>query len=163
MSRRNFITRACACILASSLLACTVPVHAQDLTNAAATYPSIPQMTLEEYPVVDGSLACIPLMESLIQAVTGCDQATAEESLANFTNTNPSYRALTGRSDPFLRSLERNQREARKSKRHRPLPGRKRRPCLYRELQKSREQFNERADPRYLHRKDPKLERSGRQ
>ena len=59
MSRRNFITRACACILASTLLACTIPVHAQDLTNAAATYPSIPQMTLEEYPVVDGSLACI--------------------------------------------------------------------------------------------------------
>ena len=103
MLRRNFITRACACILASTLLACTVPVHAQDFTNAAATYPSIPQMTLEEYPVVDGSLACIPLMEALIQAVTGCDQATAEESLANFTNTNPSYSALmNGQADLIL-------------------------------------------------------------
>ena len=103
MSRIKFTTRACAVILTASILACAAPVHAQDLTNAAESYPSIPQMTLEEYPLVDGSLACIPLMEALIQAVTGCDQAAAEESLADFTNTNPSYEALTeGKADLIL-------------------------------------------------------------
>jgi len=103
MSKSKFATRAIACTLTAAMLACSAPVHAQDLTNAAATYPSIPQMTLEEYPKVDGSLACIPLMEALIQAVTGCDQATAEESLTDFSNTNPSYRALTdGRADLIL-------------------------------------------------------------
>ncbi|MBP3901249.1 MAG: substrate-binding domain-containing protein [Blautia sp.] len=103
MSRRNFITHILAGTLAATMLTCASPAYAQDFTNAAETYPSIPQMTLEEYPKVDGSLACIPLMEALIQAVTGCDQTTAEESLADFTNTNPSYSALKdGRADLIL-------------------------------------------------------------
>lgn len=57
-------------------------------------YPSIPHMTYEEYPEVDGSLACVPLMEALIRQVTGCSEAQAEESLINFSNTNPSYERL---------------------------------------------------------------------
>ena len=102
MSKIKFV----ACTLTAALLACAAPVHAQDLTNAAATYPSIPQMTLEEYPKVDGSLACIPLMEALIQAVTGCDQVTAEESLEDFKNTNPSYVALADGRDDLILSYE---------------------------------------------------------
>ena len=57
-------------------------------------YPSMPHMTLADYPKVDGSLACIPLMEELVKQVTGCSQIEAEKSLESFSNTNPSYLAL---------------------------------------------------------------------
>lgn len=66
-------------------------------------YPNMPHMSYEEYPEVDGSLACVPLMEALIEAVTGCDEGMAEESLTEFSNTNPSYRRLQeGEADLIL-------------------------------------------------------------
>ena len=66
-------------------------------------YPSIPHMSLDEYPEVDGSLACIPLMEALVREVTGCTEMEAEASLENFSNTNPSYeRLMNGEADLIL-------------------------------------------------------------
>ena len=71
--------------------------------EAVQLYPNIPQMSLEEYPEIDGSLACLPLMEALVQAVTGCSEAEAEESLDQFSNTNPSYlRLQKGDADLIL-------------------------------------------------------------
>ena len=72
--------------------------------NAAAEkYPNMPRIAYEEYPEVDGSLACVPLMEALVKAVTGCTDAQAEESLARFSNTNPSYERLqNGEADLIL-------------------------------------------------------------
>lgn len=50
-----------------------------------------PRMSLEEYPRIDGSTACVPLCEALASYLTGCTDAEAEETMADFTNTNPSY------------------------------------------------------------------------
>lgn len=64
---------------------------------------SCPKLTYEEYPEVDGSLACVPLMESLIMKVTGCTQMEASDSLEHFSNTNPSYgRLKEGEADLIL-------------------------------------------------------------
>src|SRR5665648_179058 len=47
-------------------------------------------LTLENYPVVDGSTATIPLAIGLISKMTGCTDAQAEESIA-FNTTDASY------------------------------------------------------------------------
>ena len=83
------------------------PVTMQPKAIAAETlvseYPSVPHMSLEEYPEVDGSLACIPLMQALVMEVTGCTQQEAEDSLKDFSNTNPSYeRLMAVEADLFL-------------------------------------------------------------
>ena len=89
-------------ILSLCVLSSGAGAFAQD-PAVAEQYPHIPQMSYEEYPEVDGSLACVPLMEALVQAVTGCTQAEAEESLSGFSNTNPSYERLrTGEADLIL-------------------------------------------------------------
>lgn len=62
-----------------------------------------PQMSYEEYPRIDGSLACVPLCEALAVEITGCTQAQAEETMADFTNTNPCYLQLAeGETDILL-------------------------------------------------------------
>ena len=50
-----------------------------------------PAISFEDFPVIDGSLACVPLMEQLIMKVTGCSEAQADQLLNNFSNTNPCY------------------------------------------------------------------------
>ena len=75
-------------------------------TDIAEKYPGMPHMSYEEYPEVDGSLACVPLMEALIRAVTGCDEAMAEESLIRFSNTNPSYHRLQEGDADLILSYE---------------------------------------------------------
>ncbi|MDY3918232.1 MAG: substrate-binding domain-containing protein, partial [Candidatus Limivivens sp.] len=63
----------------------------------------VPQMSYEEYPRIDGSLACVPLCEALAVRVTGCTDAQAEETMADFTNTNPCYLQLAkGETDILL-------------------------------------------------------------
>lgn len=62
-----------------------------------------PQMSYEEYPRIDGSLACVPLCEALAVEMTGCTSAQAEETMADFTNTNPCYLQLAeGNTDILL-------------------------------------------------------------
>lgn len=62
-----------------------------------------PQMSYEEYPRIDGSLACVPLCEALAVEMTGCTDAQAEETMADFTNTNPCYLQLAqGKTDILL-------------------------------------------------------------
>jgi ABC-type phosphate transport system substrate-binding protein len=64
---------------------------------------SRPQMTYEEYPRIDGSLACVPLCEKLAVEVTGCSEVQAEATMADFLNTNPSYLSLAeGQRDIIL-------------------------------------------------------------
>jgi hypothetical protein len=77
-------------------------------TTQAATDPTTVQsidpldITLENYPVVDGSTATIPLAINLIKAITGCTQAQAEESFA-FNTTDKSYHAMAdGKSELLL-------------------------------------------------------------
>lgn len=86
----------------------TKPEATADPTTArpAATTLSMTErlaaISYENYPIVDGSTATIPLAIGLIKAVTGCSDAQAEESIA-FNKTDPSYYALAeGRSDLLL-------------------------------------------------------------
>jgi hypothetical protein len=59
-------------------------------------------ITYENYPIVDGSTATIPLALGLIKAITGCLDAQAEEA-THFNTTDPSYYALAaGQSDLLL-------------------------------------------------------------
>lgn len=51
--------------------------------------------TLENFPIIDGSLANVPLVDLLTQRMLGVDADTAAAlTAANFSNTNPSYLAL---------------------------------------------------------------------
>ena len=62
-----------------------------------------PRMSYEEYPRIDGSLACVPLCEALAVEMTGCTDAQAEETMEDFTNTNPCYLQLAqGKTDILL-------------------------------------------------------------
>ena len=49
-------------------------------------------MTLEEFPVIDGSLACVPMIEQLMSRFTGCSEIEADDLVNRyFSNTNPCY------------------------------------------------------------------------
>ena len=62
-----------------------------------------PQMEYSDFPRIDGSLACVPLIEALAVKCTGCSQEEAEETLKEFVNTNPSYLELAkGNRDIIL-------------------------------------------------------------
>ena len=65
-----------------------------------------PQMSYEEYPRIDGSLACVPLCEALAMEITGCTGSEAEETMADFTNTNPSYLLLAQGGTDILLAYE---------------------------------------------------------
>ena len=55
---------------------------------------SAPQISYEQYPHFDGSLACVPLIEKLASRITGCTEEQAEGILSDFSNTNPCYSYL---------------------------------------------------------------------
>ena len=80
-----------------------------------------PLMSLAEYPVVDGSTACIPLCENLALRLTGCSQAEAEETLDSYSNTNPSYLHLAGGSYDIIFSYEPAQETVEELKAYDPL------------------------------------------
>lgn len=65
-----------------------------------------PHMSYEEYPRIDGSLACVPLCEALAVEMTDCTQAQAEETMADFTNTNPCYLLLAEGGTDLLLAYE---------------------------------------------------------
>lgn len=82
----------------------TVPTTTAAPTTEATTALAdlLDSITLDNYPVVDGSTATIPLAIGLVKAITGCSDAQAEESI-NFNKTDPSYYALSqGKSDLLL-------------------------------------------------------------
>lgn len=71
-------------------------------TSAAALIDILSTITSKNYPVVDGSTATIPLAIGLIQKITGCTEAQAEESIA-FNTTDASYKAMAdGKSQLLL-------------------------------------------------------------
>jgi len=94
----------------------TVPTSLVTTTSEATTEPTssgpvvttlpmderLAAISYDNYPIVDGSTATIPLAIGLIKAVTGCSDTQAEESIL-FNKTDPSYYALAeGRSDLLL-------------------------------------------------------------
>lgn len=87
---------AVCCILVSFLLPGTL--KAEEAASAslsgstAGADVQLPSMTLEEFPVIDGSLANVPMIEELMMRSTGCSEMQADERLnACFSNTNPCY------------------------------------------------------------------------
>ena len=113
MKKKN-VSRRVAVMAAILLIDCIIPgtcARAGDAnangTNAgnanAVTESTVPQMTYEEFPRIDGSLACVPMIEALAQKVTGCTEEEAERTLDDFTNTNPCYLELAeGNRDILL-------------------------------------------------------------
>ncbi len=66
----------------------------------------LPKMAYEDFPKMDGSLACVPLMEALGQKVTDCSDGEAESLLDDFSNTNPCYIALAKGERDFCIAYE---------------------------------------------------------
>jgi len=60
------------------------------------------ELTLANYPIVDGSTATIPLAIGLVQKITGCTEAEAEETIAFNTTDNSYYAMDEGVSDLLL-------------------------------------------------------------
>ena len=92
-----------------SVLLCAVSMAAALLAGSvftgvlAETGDSVPHMSYSEFPRIDGSLACVPMIEALAQKATGCTEEEAEQTLADFTNTNPCYLELAkGNRDILL-------------------------------------------------------------
>lgn len=67
---------------------------------------AVPSMSYEEYPRIDGSLACVPLCEKLAVKMTGCTPIQAEETMSDFTNTNPCYLELAQGNRDILLAYE---------------------------------------------------------
>ncbi|MBQ8306006.1 MAG: substrate-binding domain-containing protein [Blautia sp.] len=89
----------CATLLLTAVLAC----GAFSTVKAQEAEETIPHMAYEEFPRIDGSLACVPMIEALAQRVTSCTEAEAERILDDFTNTNPCYLELAqGNRDILL-------------------------------------------------------------
>ena len=71
--------------------------------NTEAPAVEAPQMDYSQFPRIDGSLACVPLIEALAVRCTGCSEEEAEDTLSDFVNTNPSYLELAkGNRDIIL-------------------------------------------------------------
>lgn len=96
--RKNHITM--IIIIAAAML------FAASAVFAGEKQLPLPEMTLEEYPRIDGSLACVPLCEALAVRATGCSQEEAEETMADFTNTNPCYLELAKGNRDILLAYE---------------------------------------------------------
>lgn len=91
--KTGFLKKGMISVMFASMLACSMTAFGEGK----------PQMTIEEYPRIDGSLACVPLCEALAMEITGCSEFEAEDTMADFTNTNPCYHELSeGRCDIIL-------------------------------------------------------------
>ena len=81
-----------------------IPTSAPTPTPVLSPVPTVPlsSLTLQDFPVLDGSTATIPLALGLIKRLTGCTEVQAEEAVS-FHATDPSYQALAdGTSDLLL-------------------------------------------------------------
>ncbi|MDO4356323.1 MAG: substrate-binding domain-containing protein [Clostridia bacterium] len=67
----------------------------------AALAEGAPQFTVDEYPVVDGSTATLPLSYALMQASTGCTLEDAQRHITH-TRTTESFSALINGSADLL-------------------------------------------------------------
>lgn len=97
---------ATSAITVSTAASLTETTKAPDDTVPAAKSVTLKdlqkELTLENYPTVDGSTATIPLAIGLVQKITGCTEAEAEETIA-FNTTDKSYYAMDeGKSDLLL-------------------------------------------------------------
>lgn len=87
ISRRNFLLCA-ACSVAGILSSCNTQSSSSDLPASSQQpeddeiYAPEPFLTTEEFPLLDGSTACIPLMAQMMADTVGIDLETAQSSIS---------------------------------------------------------------------------------
>ena len=90
ISRRSFLLGLAACSAAGILTACK---GADTPASSASTSPEAPASSVselepiglfspEEFPKLDGSTACIPLMAQMMADTTGLDLEVAQSSIS---------------------------------------------------------------------------------
>lgn len=72
------------------------------LLAVAPAYASCPSLQVDEYPIVDGSTATLPLSYALMEAATGVDQDTAIASINHTKTTESFYALVNGTADLLL-------------------------------------------------------------
>ena len=72
------------------------------LLLASSALAECPQISMEDYPRVDGSTATLPLSYALMQAATGCDEVTAESLIRHGKTTQSFSNLIYGDSDLLL-------------------------------------------------------------
>lgn len=121
---------AAALFLAVSLLpAFGLPAGAEAADAEASSAASVsetgeeaPLMDLEDFPIIDGSLACVPMIEELMMRFTGCSEMQAEERLnESFSNTNPCYLNLAAGERDICLAYEPAQETVEKLEEYDPL------------------------------------------
>ena len=94
ISRRSFLLGLAACSAAGVLTACSgssEPASSASTapeppaSSAASEVTAAPFLTVEDFPALDGSTACIPLMAQMLADTTGMDLETAQSCVT--TNT----------------------------------------------------------------------------
>ena len=91
ISRRSFLLGLAACSAAGVLTACsgsTEPASSASTapeppaSSAASEVTAAPFLTVEGFPALDGSTACIPLMAQMLADTTGMDLEEAQSSIS---------------------------------------------------------------------------------
>ena len=90
ISRRSFLLGLAACSAAGILTACTgssEPASSASVTpetpaSSVSELPSTVLFTPEDFPKLDGSTACIPLMAQMMADTTGIDLETAQSAVS---------------------------------------------------------------------------------
>ena len=84
ISRRSFLTAMGLGTAAALLAGCSSPASssASSEDSASSAAPAEPFLTPEEFPGVDGSTACIPLMAQIMADTTGADLTEAQSAIS---------------------------------------------------------------------------------
>lgn len=84
ISRRSFLTALGLGTAAALLAGCSSPASssASSEDSASSAAPAEPFLTPEEFPGVDGSTACIPLMAQIMADITGADLTEAQSAIS---------------------------------------------------------------------------------
>lgn len=84
ISRRSFLTALGLGTAAALLAGCSSPASssASSENSASSATPAEPFLTPEEFPGVDGSTACIPLMAQIMADTTGADLTEAQSAIS---------------------------------------------------------------------------------
>ena len=72
------------------------------LLAAPAALAAAPQMAVDDYPIVDGSTATLPLSYALMEAATGCTADVAESAITHSKTTESFYSLIYGSADLLL-------------------------------------------------------------
>ena len=91
ISRRSFLLGLAACSAAGVLTACSgssEPASSASTapeppaSSAASEVTAAPFLTVEDFPALDGSTACIPLMAQMMADTTGRDLVEAQSTIS---------------------------------------------------------------------------------